>query len=197
MRETATKKRIRYEAENNWREQQQECNIGPMVLSVEDSPSKEVLRFITQMTSLLKQSEERSKEHEKTLKERDAQVGKVQTENRALCQRITELEQQVALAIGERDHLMDNDLMQLDARGLAARYNLDQIRSLVITFTKAIPIKLDEQEVEHKCAICMGKPKNVAFIPCGHVCCCQQCSESSVQCPVCRSNITQRTTIFI
>ena len=87
--------------------------------------------------------------------------------------------------------------MQCDARGLVARFDMSQLRSLNTTSKEAIRIKLDEQEEQRKCVVCLDRQKNVAFIACGHMCCCQQCSATVHCCPVCRSDITQRTTIFL
>ena len=42
------------------------------------------------------------------------------------------------------------------------------------------------------CIICLNKPKEMAFYPCGHQCLCEECSESFLEqarhrlCPICR-----------
>lgn len=36
------------------------------------------------------------------------------------------------------------------------------------------------------CIVCMDRPRCYAFLPCGHICCCQECTKSLDQCPLCR-----------
>ena len=36
----------------------------------------------------------------------------------------------------------------------------------------------------------------VIFLPCGHVCCCQLCSDALQNCPLCRSNIAQHVRLY-
>uniref|UniRef100_A0A665V957 Leucine-rich repeat protein SHOC-2 n=1 Tax=Echeneis naucrates TaxID=173247 RepID=A0A665V957_ECHNA len=43
---------------------------------------------------------------------------------------------------------------------------------------------------------CMSGSSQVIFLPCGHVCCCQVCSNALLTCPLCRSNISQRIRLF-
>lgn len=46
-------------------------------------------------------------------------------------------------------------------------------------------------EVEgSECVICMDAKYEAVFVPCGHMCCCLQCSEKEIEnCPLCRSDI--------
>jgi hypothetical protein len=36
------------------------------------------------------------------------------------------------------------------------------------------------------CIVCMDRPRCYAFLPCGHICCCEECTKSLDQCPLCR-----------
>uniref|UniRef100_A0A3B5KXD4 RING-type domain-containing protein n=1 Tax=Xiphophorus couchianus TaxID=32473 RepID=A0A3B5KXD4_9TELE len=45
-----------------------------------------------------------------------------------------------------------------------------------------------------ECVVCMET--GVVFLPCGHVCCCQVCSDALQNCPLCRSNISQRIRLY-
>ncbi|KAG5490274.1 hypothetical protein JKF63_00394 [Porcisia hertigi] len=36
------------------------------------------------------------------------------------------------------------------------------------------------------CVVCMDRPRCYAFLPCGHISCCQECTKSLDQCPLCR-----------
>uniref|UniRef100_A0A665V951 Leucine rich repeat and sterile alpha motif containing 1 n=1 Tax=Echeneis naucrates TaxID=173247 RepID=A0A665V951_ECHNA len=47
-----------------------------------------------------------------------------------------------------------------------------------------------------ECVVCMETGSQVIFLPCGHVCCCQVCSNALLTCPLCRSNISQRIRLF-
>ncbi|XP_054613289.1 E3 ubiquitin-protein ligase LRSAM1 isoform X2 [Dunckerocampus dactyliophorus] len=47
-----------------------------------------------------------------------------------------------------------------------------------------------------ECVVCMETAAQVIFLPCGHVCCCQVCSDAVQNCPLCRSNSSQRIRIY-
>uniref|UniRef100_UPI003AB0D851 E3 ubiquitin-protein ligase LRSAM1 isoform X4 n=1 Tax=Centroberyx gerrardi TaxID=166262 RepID=UPI003AB0D851 len=47
-----------------------------------------------------------------------------------------------------------------------------------------------------ECVVCMETGSQVIFLPCGHVCCCQICSDALQNCPLCRSNIAQRIRLY-
>ncbi|KAM4635484.1 E3 ubiquitin-protein ligase LRSAM1 isoform 1-T2 [Polymixia lowei] len=47
-----------------------------------------------------------------------------------------------------------------------------------------------------ECVVCMETGSRVIFLPCGHVCCCQVCSDALQNCPLCRSNISQRVRLY-
>ena len=48
----------------------------------------------------------------------------------------------------------------------------------------------DVDESESECVVCMDQDKAVIFIPCGHYCCCENCSlQLNQTCPICRSTI--------
>ncbi|XP_040915198.1 E3 ubiquitin-protein ligase LRSAM1 [Toxotes jaculatrix] len=47
-----------------------------------------------------------------------------------------------------------------------------------------------------ECVVCMETGAQVIFLPCGHVCCCQVCSDAVQNCPLCRGNISQRIRLY-
>ncbi|XP_070298747.1 E3 ubiquitin-protein ligase LRSAM1 isoform X2 [Salvelinus sp. IW2-2015] len=47
-----------------------------------------------------------------------------------------------------------------------------------------------------ECVVCMETGSQVIFLPCGHVCCCQMCSDALQTCPLCRSNIAQHLRLY-
>jgi len=53
------------------------------------------------------------------------------------------------------------------------------------------PMSPEEEESIYKtCKVCMCNEKNTVFIPCGHICCCYDCSQKLEKCPICRAKIT-------
>ncbi|XP_042334271.1 E3 ubiquitin-protein ligase LRSAM1 isoform X2 [Sceloporus undulatus] len=52
----------------------------------------------------------------------------------------------------------------------------------------------EEQHCE--CVVCMERQAQVVFLNCGHVCCCQTCSDALNTCPLCRKDIIHRIRLF-
>ena len=55
------------------------------------------------------------------------------------------------------------------------------------------------------CAVCLGNARRVAFVPCGHLVCCQPCAaylldhpneENAVPCPICKKNAVAGLIIY-
>ncbi|KAK1378835.1 RING-type E3 ubiquitin transferase [Heracleum sosnowskyi] len=46
------------------------------------------------------------------------------------------------------------------------------------------------------CAICLQQEYNSVLVPCGHMCCCLNCSSRLVVCPLCRRRIDQVVEVF-
>ncbi|CAF1255355.1 unnamed protein product [Rotaria magnacalcarata] len=47
------------------------------------------------------------------------------------------------------------------------------------------------------CSVCLDKPPDMVFIPCGHVTTCETCSSIVSDCPICRKNITNKQRIYL
>ncbi|XP_038193444.1 E3 ubiquitin-protein ligase LRSAM1 isoform X2 [Arvicola amphibius] len=58
----------------------------------------------------------------------------------------------------------------------------------------APPAELDTPTSE--CVVCLEREAQMVFLPCGHVCCCQQCCQPLRTCPLCRQEISQRLRIY-
>ena len=56
---------------------------------------------------------------------------------------------------------------------------------------------LEALEDSETCIVCMDKKRGVFFIPCGHLVCCAECSESVDECPMCRKAIGSRKTVYM
>ncbi|XP_073974457.1 E3 ubiquitin-protein ligase LRSAM1-like isoform X2 [Rhodnius prolixus] len=55
--------------------------------------------------------------------------------------------------------------------------------------------ELTEQELE--CVVCMQYQCEIVYIPCGHLCCCKNCSVQLEDCPLCRAQIQQKVAVFL
>lgn len=47
-----------------------------------------------------------------------------------------------------------------------------------------------------ECVVCMEHESQMIFLPCGHVCCCQTCSDALQSCPLCRASVSQRIRLY-
>jgi len=50
--------------------------------------------------------------------------------------------------------------------------------------------------LSEECIVCTEKPRAVAMIPCGHVCCCAACGSQCDTCPICRQRIASCQILF-
>jgi len=59
--------------------------------------------------------------------------------------------------------------------------------------------KINEVEEKLKCVICLDKEKNSMLQPCGHVCVCSLCGDTSVlqTCPICRVTVSSVTRAYV
>ncbi|XP_034968562.1 E3 ubiquitin-protein ligase LRSAM1 [Zootoca vivipara] len=62
--------------------------------------------------------------------------------------------------------------------------------------TAMAPSAPPPEEHRCECVVCMEREAQVVFLTCGHVCCCQTCSEALSTCPLCRKDIVQRIRLF-
>jgi hypothetical protein len=57
----------------------------------------------------------------------------------------------------------------------------------------------DETETkgdEAMCIVCYSHPREILFLECKHLQCCSQCASRLLECPVCRSEISNRLRIY-
>ena len=50
---------------------------------------------------------------------------------------------------------------------------------------------LKKMQEEQMCKICYDEPADMAYVPCGHMCCCRNCTEAILCCPICRTRIKE------
>jgi serine/threonine protein kinase len=51
-------------------------------------------------------------------------------------------------------------------------------------------------EDRRECLVCADAARATAFVPCGHLCCCDDCAKDLRDCPLCRTSIESRLKIF-
>ena len=86
--------------------------------------------------------------------------------------------------------------------------NMDAIASSIHPDTNPISLLGDcpdeslldeepEDDIQVNCCVCLlQRVTTVLFLPCRHAKCCEKCSASLEQCPLCRCNIEQRFNMF-
>ena len=57
-------------------------------------------------------------------------------------------------------------------------------------------VKEESDAESGKCVVCMDRAARIAMLPCGHLCCCEDCARGLAQCPVCRTPVQTTQRIF-
>ena len=55
----------------------------------------------------------------------------------------------------------------------------------------------DSEDNGTECKICLSLAVNIAFIPCGHACCCVSCAEQLGACPGCCGRVDRKLQISL
>ena len=86
-------------------------------------------------------------------------------------------------------------LEELDAADARLRKALDTITEAKETHMRR---RLEQQDTEKACVVCLESPKTVLLLPCKHLCVCSGCSErlELTNCPLCRIAIESKITTF-
>ena len=61
--------------------------------------------------------------------------------------------------------------------------------------TKSVAKAISFSDLE--CVICLEQSPSCVFGPCGHLKCCEQCSNGLTECPICRTTITSKMRVFV
>ena len=118
---------------------------------------------------------------------------------------LRELEKQTSEA-QEKEPLEQARLMlaTLDPSALAQpkletmQSDLAQTKKTLETASERVQREVMRREIlprvvgEATCAICLERPPNVTFVPCGHKMTCEQCAARVTECPSCRAPIQHR-----
>lgn len=110
---------------------------------------------------------------------------------------LREAEEARKAAAGAED---DNDALLALALPEVAQLEAKTLSSLARIAARRTSLA-EQQESERQkrldCAVCLVAPRNVAYVPCGHVACCSECAPKMAQCPLCKEQIRQRIPIFL
>lgn len=111
--------------------------------------------------------------------------------------------------------LTDNDLFEAGIRNAIDRQNIilsikqfvahgsndekpsspNEVEEAMESIPSESP-KHQTTEMATECVICMEFECKIIFLPCGHLCCCDQCEKSIQMCPMCRALIEQRIKVI-
>lgn len=82
--------------------------------------------------------------------------------------------------------------------------SVETISSSTSSQSTSSPSATSASSTTSECVVCMENDRCIVFKPCGHVCCCEKCSEhmlssSSPKCPLCRQDLKSRskTKVFV
>jgi hypothetical protein len=75
------------------------------------------------------------------------------------------------------------------------------LRKIAVKFASMVDKTCANMTDKDLCIICMTKPRDVALQPCGHLCCCVDCSSTlrtraNPKCPVCRGDFKDAVRVF-
>jgi len=61
---------------------------------------------------------------------------------------------------------------------------------------------LQEQRLVHEseqklCVVCLVENKNMLLMPCKHLCMCSKCAVGLDECPICRTTVEERVSVFM
>ena len=85
------------------------------------------------------------------------------------------------------------DTMQIDLATTKTTLETASERVQREVMRRELPVPRAEEQT---CAICLDRPPNVTFVPCGHKMTCEQCAARVTECPSCRRPIQLRQRTF-
>ncbi|KAG5489547.1 hypothetical protein GH5_00421 [Leishmania sp. Ghana 2012 LV757] len=86
------------------------------------------------------------------------------------------------LFVGHQEVCRTNHLRAILAKNAALLSHANIYPSSSVAKSNDDTASLDKEV----CVVCMDQPRCYAFLPCGHISCCQECTKSLDQCPLCR-----------
>ncbi|KAJ1456863.1 hypothetical protein M885DRAFT_516413 [Pelagophyceae sp. CCMP2097] len=86
---------------------------------------------------------------------------------------------------------------ELEACTLTPRRRLREVASNTTADVVAMKKERDECRDQLDCALCMERPRSVAFFPCTHLCACAECAAQCSECPQCRRAVQSKLQVII
>jgi hypothetical protein len=111
---------------------------------------------------------------------------------------LKETRQKLSLFQGESTALTScKSIKRLDEVEAALDLSLECVRRRKISLLHELN-EYNHHDEQRLCVLCLKHEKNIALLPCGHVCICEPCSQHQIleECPMCRENIAGRTKVF-
>jgi len=71
-----------------------------------------------------------------------------------------------------------------------------RLKSSLQRVMKEIATRESEEDSKRLCIICVDRDRSIVFTPCGHFCCCVECSGSFDECPICRGQIQHKQKLY-
>lgn len=82
-----------------------------------------------------------------------------------------------------------------DGRIYSGFYNNDELQNEEVI--GRYQLEVEKKVLVKECVVCCENTVDIAFVPCGHFCCCQNCSVRLQECPICRVKIQIAQKIYI
>ena len=110
------------------------------------------------------------------------------------CQDSKELQERYFSAL-ERSEVLARTLTSLEDE-------LEEVKTRLSAREREPLPKLDKDAV---CVICLCNPRGTAFVPCGHIACCEKCADTLIRrargrdfprCPICRKEFTRAQPLY-
>ncbi|KAL5499588.1 hypothetical protein EMCRGX_G011033 [Ephydatia muelleri] len=76
---------------------------------------------------------------------------------------------------------------------------VSEVNSTPIPSAPSLPLEsssLEPDEHVSECRICFEVPSMMVFVPCGHMCTCEDCSKQVGKCPICRCDIERSIKLY-
>lgn len=64
------------------------------------------------------------------------------------------------------------------------------------TQNKTDNVAEDLSNIQNECVVCMEIESEIVFLPCGHLCCCNNCQITLIECPICRGKLERRVKVI-
>jgi hypothetical protein len=163
---------------------------------------KETLRTQSNLITLMTQREEHCMQ---VLTDTERQVLNLQT---ALAEKLEDIENKeietLKASMAEKDEVIRKLKQEVarrrqeqEAEAAATGSTMEEadgLRASPVVDLRLGPAAAEEAVLT--CRVCLQGEIGLAFLPCGHQCCCPACGQGMDHCPVCRQRVAARIRVF-